>query len=225
MADEPTDYQGNSRKEKEEKGQDQKKAKPEARTPVEPIVTTPVIVKKKGIFRRAKETLIEVDFKSTMAHVIVNVLIPAAKDMVFDAFVDGAKHSIYGGRAGRGVGRRYIGDDRESHVIYNRGIDKGSRSMGVSSRYAPSPERGSRSQRYGIDNFIITDRQEAELILESMSDAIEKYEVVSVADLNQMIGIAVKPIDHTWGWTRTDGVHIIQTREGYLIDLPEPESI
>lgn len=223
MADDPTDYQGNSKREKEQKGKEQKKAKPDGKT-VEAVVTAPVIVKKKGIFRRAKETLIEVDFKSTMTHVIVNVLIPAAKDMVFDAFVDGAKHSIYGGRASRGVGRRYVSDDRESHVIYNRGIDKGSRSMGVS-RYAPSPQNGPRSQRYGIDNFIIVDKQEAELVLESMADAIETYEVVSVADLNQMIGIPVRPIDHKWGWTSIVGVEIHQTRDGYLVDLPEPESI
>jgi hypothetical protein len=222
MADDPTDYQGNSKRDKEDKGKEKKQAAKEKK--IDTIVSAPAVVKKKGVFRRAKDTLIEVDFKSTMAYVVVDVLIPAAKDMVYDAITNGAKHSIFGGRGRGGVMRRSYSDDRESHVIYNRGVDRGSRSMGIN-RYAPEPQRGSRSNRYGIDNFIIVDRQEAELVLESMADAIETYQVVSVADLNQMIGIAVRPIDHKWGWTRVDGVEVHQTREGYLIDLPEPEPI
>lgn len=223
MADDPIDYQGNSQKGKEDKGKEQKRQKAKEKK-IETIVTTPAVVKKKGIFRRAKETLIEVDFKSTMAFVVADVLIPAAKDMLFDAIKDGAKHSIFGGRAGRSSVMRRAYDDRESHVIYNRGVDRGSRSMGIS-RFAPDRERGSRSNRYGIDNFILVNKQEADDVLESMGDAIETYQVVSVADLNQMIGIPVRPIDHKWGWTRLDGVDVHQTREGYLIDLPEPEPI
>jgi hypothetical protein len=220
MADDPIDYQGNSKREKEDKGKAQKRQKPDDKK-VEAIVSTPVIVKKKGIFRRAKDTLIEVDFKSTVAYVIADVLIPAAKEMVFDSIINGAKYSIFGDSRG---GRRGYTPERESHVVYNRGIDRGSRSMGIS-RYAPEPTRGSRTHRYGIDNFIIVDKQEAELILENMAEAIEQFQVVSVADLNQMIGVPVRPIDHKWGWSRMDGVDMYQVREGYMIDLPEPESI
>lgn len=220
MADDPTDYQGNSNKEKEKKAKEEKK-RPDKH--IEQIVSTPAIVKKKGIFRRAKETLIEVDFKDTVAYVVADVIIPGAKDMLFDVLMNGAKHSIFGDRRGVSSSRRPY-DERESHVVYNRGVDKGSRSMGIN-RYAPARERGSRSQRYGIDNFIITDKQEADFILEAMADAIETYKVVSVADLNQMIGVTVHPIDHKWGWTRLDGVGVQPVREGYLIDLPEPEPI
>ncbi len=218
--DQTTNYQGNSKKEKENKDKEQKRQKPDDKK-IEPIVTSPAIIKKKGIFRRAKDTLIEVDFKETVAHVIAEVLIPAAKEMIFDSIIDGAKYSIFGDRRG---GRRSYSNERESHVVYNRGIDKGSRSMGIS-RYAPEREMGSRTQRYGINSIIIVERQEAIDIIDSMADAIEEWKVVSVADLNQMIGVTVRPIDHKWGWTRMDGISMHNVREGYLIELPEPESI
>ncbi len=222
MPDEPTDYTGNSKREKEAKAKGQKGEKDVAKK-IETIVTTPVIVQKRGIFRRMKDTLVEVDFKSTVAYVIADVLIPAAKETVFDALVKGGSYSIFGDRSVRGRGRTYHSSD-ESHVTYSRGIDRGSRSMGLG-RHAPEPQRGSRSHRYGIDNFIIVDKQEAELIVESMLNAIEEFEYVSVADLNEMIGIKPHPIDYKWGWTRVDGVEIHQVSQGYLIDLPEPEAL
>lgn len=222
MAEDPTDYAGKAKQPKA--GKPKAEASSEEGEKKGPIVTAPVIVKKKGIFRKVKDTLVEVDFRSTVAYVIADVLIPAAKETVFDALVKGGSYSIFGDRSVRGRGRTYHSGSDDSYVTYNRGVDRGSRSMGVGRR-APEPQRGPRNRRYGIDNFIITDKQEADLIVESMLNAIEEYEYVTVGDLNEMLGIDVHPIDNKWGWTRIDGIEILQVREGYLIDLPEPEAL
>ena len=53
-----------------------------------------------------------------------------------------------------------------------------------------------------------------------MSAVIERYDVVSRADLNDMAGIPATYVDNAWGWTSIRFAGIKQVREGYLLELP-----
>jgi hypothetical protein len=62
-------------------------------------------------------------------------------------------------------------------------------------------------------------------VLERMQDIIDKYEVVSVSDLYELLGLPSSYQDNKWGWNYLGDVQVRQIREGYLIDFPSAEPI
>ncbi len=209
------DYQGNSKKIKETEKAPAKN--------IEKVVVTDVIIQKRGIGRKFKDLFIAADFKSVLHYVAYDVCVPAARNMVFDALTRGGERVLFGEAASR---RRNIG--ASSRVTYNNPINRGGGyrdSAYASPRYAPPVSPEPRTSRHVRDEFIISSREEAELVLGTMIEIIEKYDVASVADLHELVGIQSSHIDHKWGWIYLTDVQIRQVREGYLIDFPQPEPI
>jgi hypothetical protein len=58
-----------------------------------------------------------------------------------------------------------------------------------------------------------------------MDQLIEKYETVSVADLYELLGVTSSYTDEKWGWVDLREATIRRVRDGYLLDLPKPESL
>ncbi len=206
------DYQGNSKKIKESETVPVKK--------IERVVATEVIVPKRSIGRKFKDLFIEADFKTVVKYVGSDVLLPAARNMIVDASSKGVERLLYGESA---IRRRNYGAPGP-RVTYNNPISRGYReSPFQGSRHAPSVSPEPRSSRHGRDNFILSSREEAELVLERMNDIIDTYEVASVADLNDLVGLPTTHVDNKWGWVYLGDVQIRQIREGYLIDFPPAE--
>lgn len=209
------DYQGNSKKDKEAAKVPAKK--------VERVVVNEVHVQKKGVGRKFRDLFLEANLKAVIGYVAVDVLIPAAKNMLYDAIAQGGKRMIFGESAQRhrgfGVGPR---------ITYNNPINRGysdSPLRDSPSRYAPAVSREPRVTTYDREDFIISSKEEAELVLERMNDIVDTYEVASVADLHDLVGLPTSHTDNKWGWSRLGDVHIRQVREGYLIELPPAEPI
>ncbi len=203
------DYQSNSKKAKE-----QASKKPEKDKNVEKVVVGEVVVQKKSLGRKVKDIFVEADLKSVLRYVGTDVLIPAARNMIVDASTKGVERMMYGEstirRRGYGAGPR---------VTYNNPINRGYRDP------VGRPQLPSRSPRLRRDDFILSSREEAELVLERMNDIIDTYEVASVADLNDLVGMPTSHVDNKWGWVYLGDVQIRQIREGYLLDLPPAEPI
>lgn len=79
--------------------------------------------------------------------------------------------------------------------------------------------------RHEINDIVVGTREEAELVVERLGDILETYDVVSLADLNELLGLQTSPIDNKWGWTFIKNVPIRQIRQGYLLELPPLEEI
>lgn len=73
--------------------------------------------------------------------------------------------------------------------------------------------------------IILSTRDEAERVLEQLMLIIDKYEVTSIADLRELVGLPTTHVDQKWGWDRLNDVVIRQVREGYLLDLPPADQI
>jgi hypothetical protein len=204
-----TDYQGKPKKKTDEKEKVAKK--------IAPVVSNDVVVKKKPFFRKVKDTFIEADFKSVVHYIFADVLLPAAKNAIVDASAKGIERMIYGESASR---RRQYGPG--PRFTYQSPVNRGYGS--VMSRMAPGVERGPRS-RPSRDDYILSSREEADLVLEHMDNVLEQYEVVTVGDLNELIGISSSHVDNKWGWTFLGGANVRQTRDGFLLDLPPVEPI
>lgn len=206
------DYQGNSKRDKE--GKDNPPPKKE----LTKVVTGEVTTKKKGIGRKVKELIVEADFRSVIGYIMMDILIPAAKNMIVDSAAKGAERMMFGDS----VHRRGVGTG--SRISYDRITRSGV--GGSPLRGAPTLERTVRaSSRQSRDDYVVTTRKEAEEVLEMMIDVIDNYEVVSVSDLNELVGYSSSHVDNKWGWTFLGDAQIRQIREGYLIDLPPAEPI
>lgn len=204
------DYQGNAKKNKPESMPDKT---------VEKVVIGAVVVQKKSIGQKFKDLFIEADFKSVVRYVASDVLLPAARNMIVDSASKGVERLMYGENA---VRRRNFGPG--PRITYNNPINRGYRDTSYP-RTAPPINVTSRTSRQSQDDVILESREEAELVLERMNDIIDSYEVTSVQDFKDLIGVQTNYMDAKWGWVYLGDVKIRQVREGYLIDLPPAEPI
>jgi len=73
------------------------------------------------------------------------------------------------------------------------------------------------------DGYIVfPSRAEAEEVLDDMRDIINKYGVVTIADLLDMTDISADFFHNKYGWTNLKDVKIRISREGFIIDFPTP---
>lgn len=186
---------------------------------VERVTSATAVRRKKGLGKQFKHTFFGGDANTAVQYMIFNVLIPSAKDAMFEAVSSGFEKLVYGeGRARRGPGPM---SGALGHVNYNR--------MGPQPNRSPMPTalpRRSRA-RHNFGEIVIPSRQDAEEVLERMYDIISKYDEVTVSDLYELTGLVPSHTDHKWGWDSLKGASVGRLRggAGYLLDLPEPEPL
>lgn len=201
------DYQGNSKKLKGE-NIPEKKA-------IEKVVTGTVVVKKKSLGQKIKDTFIEADFRSVAHYVVTGVLIPAARNMIVDAATKGVERMMYGDRT---PPRGGYGPPRMTY---------GGTPLRTDYR-APQtrpPVTGPRYPRAGSNDYIIPTREEAMSVLQSMHDILEMYTEVTVSDLHELMGIPTNHVEQKWGWRHLVGSTVRPDRDGFLLELPQAEPL
>jgi hypothetical protein len=190
---------------------------------IERVTSADATRRPKTLGRRLKETFIGDDPRATFDYVIVDVIIPGARDMLFDAVEAGFQRLIYGEgprrpRPGRAVGP-YA--DRAPHIDYS-GMSRGPVRQPQQQR-SSILSRGSRA-RGSFDELVIQSRPEAEEVIDRMFDILSQYGQVSVAHLYELTGVQGSHTDIKWGWTQLRGAKPRPLRQGgYILDLPEPE--
>ncbi len=204
------DYQGNSKKTNNPAVPEKKK--------VEKVIVGEVVIKKKSLGQKIKDIFIEADFRSVTRYVISDVLIPAARNMIVDASTKGVERMMYGDRGyqrrgGYGAPRTTYGGSPLQRTDYRH-----------PSTRPPTPS-GPAYPRAGRNDFILATKEEATNVLQSMHDILEMYEVVSVADLHELMGVPTSHTDQKWGWVHLLDSHVRQVRDGYVIELPSTEPI
>lgn len=200
------DYKSNSHLHKDPQG--------EPRPEIQKVVKGEVIYKKKSTWGQFKETFIASDIKGVGGYVFIAVLVPALKNMVFDVGREALGRSLFGNNI---PGRPPMQNLGGSKVTYNMMPVQRDRpfhpGMTQQSLYANPP-------RQSKGDIIISTRDEAELVLSQMYEILSGYGQVTVAEFNELLGMASTPVDVNWGWVKLAGSQIRQIREGYLLDLP-----
>lgn len=187
----------------------------------EKVVVGEVTSRPQSLGKRLKNALIGGDSKSALQYVIVEVVIPQAKDMLAEATTQAIERFIFGeGRSGyRRPSGRTTGS---SYTNYTRYSDKGNRPLSRTIR----EERPTISLRSNdLEDLVFESRADAQAVLEQMYEFLEEYHLVSVADLMTMIDKTSRHTDHKWGWESLQGSDIRTTRGGYLLILPRPISL
>lgn len=186
------------------------------------VVQSEVVRRKKPLSRRFTETFIGGDAKSVWGFITLDVLIPAAKDMIADAVSQGVERMIFGEArsTSRRTGRRP--GDSGPYISYNRYSSSASRR----GRQDRSPELSRRARAsHDFDEIILATRAEANEVLERLFDLVSKYESATVADLYDLVGVTGSYTDDKWGWFDLRGADVTRVRHGYLLDLPKPEPL
>jgi len=201
------DYPSNSNRKKEENQKPKKD--------IEKVVSTEVIVQKKTVSDRFKNIFIGGEFKASMRYISAEVLLPAFRNMIVDATTKGIERVIYGESA-----PKLPRSSMQPRMSYNTPVDRSY------SRFAsPTPQTVSRNRRYDVSNIVLVSREEAETVLERLSDILGQYDVASVADLHQLVGLPSTWVDNKWGWSSLRYADVRQIREGFLLELPQVEPI
>lgn len=203
-----------------------KKAKVEKAEPkkVEKVISGEVATRKKPLGKRFAETFVQGDIKGVAAYVMLDVLVPAAKDMVVDAGQEAITRMIYGESS---THRRRASSRLGSEFGK---IDYSGISRGASKAYRKEDPRSSALSRrsraaHNFDEIIIETRVEAEEVIDRLFDLVSQYDVATVRDLYDLVGKSAFHTDEKWGWYDLRGAGVSRVRGGYLLDLPRPEPI
>lgn len=172
-------------------------------------------VKRESTAKKVVGEIIREDAKSVGETVLWDVIIPTVKNLISDTVTRGIESMLYGGDTRPSRSRSGYSD----YSGYSRPKDRHDRS---------SERRPSRSARHAEPdrNEIIFDtRSDANDVIDRMSDLIDQYGQVSLADLNALIGASSNFIDDNWGWTDMGSFNVRQVRDGFMLTHDEPQSL
>lgn len=191
----------------------------EGKKPLTPVVDPgSVVVKKRGIGSKVKDLFIAADLRSVVRYVGFEVLLPAAKNMMVDSVEQGIRRMTYGDTRSRrapGAGA--------SRITYHTPPQREDRGNWRDPRTSP-PDR-SRFPRQGRRDVFIHSHEEATNVLDEMFSRLQDYDVVTVLDYNELLGLQTSPVDAKWGWLDLRGTEVRSSRDGFYIDLPPEEPI
>lgn len=198
------DYTPNSHKYKEE----QKVAASEEKKKVEKVVKGKVRIREKSEFHKFVDLFLPEDVTNVKQFIVQDVLVPAFKKIISDT-VDTI---LYGGTK---RSSQSTSDKVSYSKYYDRFDNKDDR------RSTDSSVRG-----YSCGDIILETRGEALDVLTRMEEIIDRYGMVSVSDLYDMVGKTCDYTGNRYGWTSVRSGDVVQTRDGgFAIRLPKPSPI
>lgn len=194
------EYKSNSHKSKEESKELTPKKK------VEKVTTGNVKVKKQSGAKKIASAFFEEDVDNVTTYIVRDVLVPAAKKAISDIVTNGIDMILYGESG-------HKSSSSSSKVSYRSYYDD--------KRNARRETSSNRRNDYSYDDVIFDRRGEAEDVLERMEELVDSYQMASVADLYDLVGITGKYTDNKYGWYDLHEARVVNTRDGYKIKLPK----
>lgn len=204
------DYQGNANKSREDKEKPDKV--------IVKVVTGDVVQKPKTIGRKFKDIFFGGDFRVAARYVAGDVLLPALRNLIVDVTSKGVERVVYGDSPYRSRRTEY-----RPRVQYNTSPIYRPPDPRIAGRLPDQYPR--RIGRREINDVILQNRDEAERVVETLIECLDKYEVASLADYYDLLGLPTSHVDNKWGWTYLNNIEIRQVRDGYLIELPPLEEL
>lgn len=214
------DFPGNNpviRKKEEPPNKPKADVKKKKEKTVEKVVVGEVTRKKETISHKFSRLIFNDTAANVAGYIVMDVLIPALKNLAVDATSKGIERLVHGQVS---TNRRY-GPEPRSRFNYNAQAQRR-----ADREVIHMPDQPPRARGYAVGDIVLTTREDAEHVLERMIDIIDTYDVVSVADFYELLGIPVSSfMDQNWGWYMLTGSDVRQVREGFLLHLPSPVAI
>ena len=200
----------------------------ESKVPVEhkfeAVIESGVTVKKQsGIGRFFRELFAE-DMQTVRQTFREDVLIPFVQDGISGIFHDGIDLLIYGNKSRRSKTRGMFGSSRTGYnKFFKSSLDNGR------IRRGRDLDEDDDVEVYEQNLLKFDSKTKAVAVLDALTDALDRFKAVSVADLYDLAGVSNTVGDFTdknWGWTDLEGTRVRHARGGgYYLDLPRVEDI
>lgn len=190
------EYKSNSHKSRQNQNDDIPEKK------VEKVVSGSVKSKKKNGLQKITNVFVPEDVDDVKSYIFEDIVVPAVKDIILDAV------RAFLGVNGTSRGR----SSTSSKISYRKYYDDRDRRDS-----APTRTR----TEYDYDDIILETRGEAEDVLERMEELIDMYQLVSVADFYDLVGVSGNYTDNKYGWTNVRNASVVRVRDGYMIKLPK----
>ena len=187
---------------------------------IEKVVTNDVTIKKKNKLKKISETFFGGTPQDAVKSVLMDVLIPALKQTLYDMISTGSQRLLFGNTVANGrpvIGRPITG----GRVNYAKQYTSSVNSNRTISRITAEP-----AQNHDFNQIMYPTRADAENVLSKMYDLINEYGQATVANLYQLSGVTTSAQDYDWGWSDVRRSRIIGVQNGmqeaYIIDFPQP---
>jgi hypothetical protein len=219
-------YQGNSKVDREIAAEE---ATPKEERKIQKIEGVNVVKTKKSVGKRIKEGFGGADMQSVGSYLMWDVMIPAARDLVFDIIIEGARGSLYGDSARRSSAP--IGSTRSGIVgssntrLRTSNYSAATRSPIVGSQSSTPSMSSNAKAQFDFSELILDNRVKAEEIILKMQDALAEFGLVSVAefyDALEISGNGFTDQKHGWNSETFQGARVRPARGGFLLDIPQP---
>lgn len=204
------DYKPNSHKYKKEQAEKAAGAPATTEKRAQKVVTGAVKTRKKSGLSKFSEVFISEDATNVKSYVLMDVLLPALKNAVWEVITGGLDMTLFGGSRGA---RK---NSPASHVSYGSFYDN------RGSNYRRYEEPRNRDTRSGCDysEIYFETQREAEEVLRHMDNIMDEYKMVRVGDLYDLAGLSSPYTANDYGWNNIRNAAIVRTRYGFTIDLP-----
>lgn len=212
MAERSMNFEGNSQS-KKAPSQPVEERKKLAR-----VVSSKVTTRKKTLGEKIRDFFTGDEARSVVHYILTDVIVPAGRDMLYDAISQGADRAVYG-ESRRGT-RSRSRSSSSSWTSYS------TRSTSSDNDRPGGPRAMSHRGRANHDfaEILIESRAEIDEVIDRMHEHVKDYQVISVMDLYDMVGINAEFTDAKWGWDGSNihRVGFTRTRDGFRLDLPKP---
>lgn len=184
-------------------------------TKLAPVVAGDTKAKKKNWLEKTGEAVFaQRDADTVKAYLFTDIIIPACKKLIYEIITSAADLMLYGG----------------STPSMNRG--KTNSYYNYSSQYKNNPQPAKQNTVSGTDIFsferiMFSSRADAEAVLDSMFDILDRYHLVTVAQFYDLSNYVTDNIQATkWGWLNLEGAEVVRDFSGdYSIRLAKPYPI
>lgn len=204
------DYTPNSFKYREEQARKESE-KAENKRKIEKVVSGKAKIKKKSQARKVADSIMAENATSVGSYILSDVIIPSFKKLITDMVKDGIEMLLWGGTKRESDKSRH----NVGYVSYNK----------YSSRrdepYRSDYRRDSRRSNY--EEIVLETRGDAEEVLITMEDLIDRYGFVSMAELYELVDLPGEHTDFKYGWDNLRSARVVRVRDGYVLDLPRPK--
>lgn len=177
---------------------------------VQPVVTGKVSKKTKGLFGGFIE---KDDIKDIAVTVWEDNFKPDIKKGLFNGIMAMVEMAIFGEISGRFT--RTAG----SRVAYNSFSNRNSNGI---TKY----KKGYPRSRYDVEQFEFEEYLDADKVLDTLTDQIEKYDCFTVADYYRACKQPYEYTDDNYGWFSMEGIRIARLSNGLwtidFSDKPQP---
>lgn len=162
--------------------------------------------------KRTKADSVREDLANVRSYIIRDVLIPSAKKTFLDIITNGANMLVY--PDGKRPKKRNYGPE---YVSYNRYYDDNDRNNSSRDRLATI---------LVYDDIVVDTRGDADAILEQMDALIDRYGIVSIADMCELAGVSCDYTYNKYGWTSLRTANVVPARGGgWRLSLPAAKPI